>query len=117
MSHDLSLKETKREWHGTLKAYAFGFVLSLLLTGTSFYLVLHQVLSRDHLIYTLIGLSITQALVQIVFFLHLGKEAKPRWETLFFVFTVLVLLIVLIGSLWIMNDLDHRMMSHMGSHD
>jgi cytochrome o ubiquinol oxidase operon protein cyoD len=51
--------------------------------------------------------------VQLRFFLHLGQEAKPRWETMIFYFMVLVLLIIALGSLWIMHDLEERVMSNM----
>jgi cytochrome o ubiquinol oxidase operon protein cyoD len=65
-------------------------------------------------------LGLIQAIVQIVFFLHVGQEAKPRWETLIFFFTILILMIIAIGSVWIMNDLNNRMMFGMEkeiSHD
>ena len=113
MSADLSLKETQKEWHGTIKSYVIGFTASLLLTLISFYLVGAKVLSGQTLIYTIVGLAFVQAIVQLLFFLHLGQEAKPRWETLIFYFMVLVLLIVVLGTLWIMHDLDERVMGNM----
>lgn len=113
MTAELSLNEIKKEWHGSLKAYIIGFFLSLILTILSFSLVVTQALSGHHLIYAILGLGILQAIVQLLCFLHLGQEAKPRWETLIFCFTILILLIIVIGSLWIMNDLEHRMMPEM----
>jgi cytochrome o ubiquinol oxidase operon protein cyoD len=107
---ELSLKEIQKEYHGTLKSYLIGFLVSLLLTGGSFFLVLTRLLSENFLIYSIIGLAITQAIIQLLFFLHVGQEAKPRWETLIFYFMLLVLFIVVIGSLWIMFDLNHRVM-------
>ena len=120
MSEELSLKEVQKEWHGTLKSYAIGFVTSLLLTGISFFLVITRFLSGQILIHTIIGLAIMQAIIQLLFFLHLGQKAKPRWETFVFYFMLLVLLIIAIGSLWIMHDLNDRVMSDMPmemSHD
>jgi len=58
-------------------------------------------------------LAVIQMFVQLIFFLHLGKENKPRWNTLIFAFMLLVLLIVVLGTLWIMHSLDTRV---MGSH-
>jgi cytochrome o ubiquinol oxidase operon protein cyoD len=117
MSHDLSLKEIKKEWHGTLKSYVIGFIASLLLTVLSFSLVITKLVSERTLVYTIIGLAIAQAIVQLLFFLHVGQEeAKPRWASIIFCFTVLILLIVVIGSLWVMHDLNSRMMGDM-SHD
>ncbi len=111
--HDLSLKETKKEWHGTLKAYVVGFVGSIVLTMCSFLLVIARPFSGPLLIYTITGLALAQAIFQLLFFLHLGQEAKPRWESFVFYFMVLVLFIIAIGSLWIMSDLNDRVMSNM----
>src|SRR5262249_45653215 len=101
MTTEISLKEELKEWHGTLKSYLIGFFSSLVLTGFSFLLVIMKWLSGQFLIYTVMGLAVVQAVVQLIFFLHLGQEAKPRWETFIFFFMVLVLLIIVIGSLWI----------------
>lgn len=113
IDHDLSLKEIQKEWHGTLKSYAIGFTASLLLTIISFLLVSMKLISGSYLINTLVSLAVIQAIIQLLFFLHVGQEAKPRWETVIFFFMVLVLLVIVIGSLWIMNDLDNRVMSSM----
>lgn len=113
MSSELTLKEIKKEWHGSLKAYVIGFFASLILTGASFLLVITKMLTGSILVYTLIGLALVQAIFQLLFFLHVGQEAKPKWETLVFYFMVLVLLIIAVGTIWIMNDLNDRMMSNM----
>lgn len=110
MSDDLSLKETQKEWHGTLKSYLIGFIASLALTGTSFFLVIYRLLPGQTLIYTIVALALVQAIFQLLFFLHVGQEAKPRWETVVFYFMVMVLFIIAIGSLWIMYDLNNRVM-------
>ena len=113
MSTELGLKETQKEWHGSLKSYIIGFILCLILTSTSFLLVTLKVLNGYTLVYTLIGLGIGQAIVQMLLFLHVGQEAKPRWETISFCFMLLCVLILVIGSLWVMHDLDKRMMPEM----
>lgn len=113
MTTDLSLKETQKEWHGTLKSYVIGFSASLLLTAISFSLVITKLFPEHILIYTILGLAIVQAIVQLLFFLHVGQEPKPRWETLVFYFMVLVLFIIVVGSLWIMYDLHQRVMPAM----
>lgn len=113
MHEELSLKEIQKEWHGTLKSYAIGFISSIVLTAASFALVITNFFSGQLLVHTIVGLALIQAIIQLLFFLHVGQEAKPRWETLVFYFMVLVLLIIAIGSLWIMYDLDDRVMSGM----
>lgn len=110
---DLSLNEIKKEWHGTLRSYVIGFISSLILTIISFLLVVTAYFPAKILTYSILALAIIQAIVQLRFFLHVGQEAKPRWESVVFYFMVLILLIVAIGSLWIMYDLDYRLMSNM----
>lgn len=110
MSEHLSLKEIQKEWHGSLKAYVTGFIASLILTVISFSLVITKWMTGQVLIYTIVALALVQAAVQLIFFLHLGKEDKPRWESVAFYFMVVVLVIVVIGSLWIMFDLNSRVM-------
>ena len=113
MTNELSLHEMQKKWHGTYKDYAIGFLSSLLLTIVSFSLVISKIISGPMLLYTITALAIAQAIIQLLFFLHVGQEEKPRWETLVFYFMVLVLLIIALGSLWVMNDLNERMMTDM----
>lgn len=113
MTTELSLNEMQKEWHGTLKTYAIGFFSSLLLTAISFSLVITRMFSGQILVYAIVALAIAQAAVQLVFFLHVGQEAKPRWESLVFYFMLLILVIIVVGSLWVMNDLNNRVMSDM----
>lgn len=116
MSHELSLQECQHKWHGTLKSYMIGFFGAVSLTAVSFSLVVFHVLSGNALVYTLVGLALVQAVVQLVFFLHLGQEEKPKLESMVFCFMLLILLIIAGGSLWVMNDLNARMMPQMKSH-
>ena len=115
MSSELSLQEIKKEWHGSVKAYTIGFILSLILTILSFSLVVFKLLSGQSLLYTLGALALVQAICQLLFFLHLGQEAKPRWETVIFCFMLLILLIIVLGSLWIIFDLNERTMADMST--
>jgi cytochrome o ubiquinol oxidase operon protein cyoD len=87
-----------------------GFVGCLILTSCSFLLVGKGLLTGWPLRGALAFLALVQAAVQFLFFLHLGREFKPRWNLLVFSFMALVLLILVFGSLWIMYNLDTRMM-------
>lgn len=113
MDRELSLKEIQKEFHGSLRNYLTGFLASLFLTTLSFSLVEAKVFDSANLLYIIAGLALLQATLQLIFFLHLGKEGKPYWETLIFFFMLLVFLIITCGSLWIMRDLDMRMMGPM----
>ncbi len=113
METELTLDEIKKEYHGTLSAYLVGFIASLILTAISFTLVITRAVEGQDLIYALIGGAIVQAFFQLLCFLHLGQEAKPRWESVIFWFMVLVLSIIVLGTIWIMYDLDQRVMAGM----
>lgn len=94
---------------GSVTSYAAGFVLSVLLTIVPYLLVVNKLLSGWLLVVTIAELAIIQLLIQLVFFLHLGKEAKPRWNLIMFLSAVSIILILVIGSVWIMSHLNYRM--------
>ena len=96
---------------------SIGFGASLLLTLVAFWLVIQHVqdsaaLPADVLVPRIIGLAVIQLIVQLYFFLHLGNESKPRWNFIVFLFMILVLVIVVLGSIWIMDNLNYNMMPH-----
>ncbi len=97
--------------NGSLKSYTTGFVLSVVLTIIPYYLVVQDVLEGNILVAVLIGFAFLQLIVQLLLFLHLGQETKPRWNLMIFLFMMLMLSILVLGSLWIMNNLDYHMMS------
>jgi cytochrome o ubiquinol oxidase operon protein cyoD len=93
-----------------LIAYVLGFVFSGLLTLESYILAAHGILSGNQLIAALLLLAVTQLVVQLVFFLHIGQETKPRWNLVFLLNTAGLILLVVLGSLWIMYHLNYLMM-------
>ncbi len=104
------MSDTEQRWQGTLRSYLTGFGLSIVCTVIAYLLVVKHLLSGTLLASAIFGLGIAQALVQLLFFLHLGKESKPRWNMVVFLFMVLILAIIVLGSLWIMNNLNDRVM-------
>jgi cytochrome o ubiquinol oxidase operon protein cyoD len=82
------------------------------MTVAIYRIVTHNELSDFLLTLTIFGLAIFQAVVQLFFFLHLGMESKPHWGMITFLFTVLVIIVVIGGSLWIMNNLNYDLMQH-----
>lgn len=97
---------------GTLRSYTIGFLLSVVLTLIPFYIVINELMAGWALALTLLGFAVGQLLVQLLFFIHLGQESKPRWNLLMFLSMLVVLLIVVGGSLWIMKNLNYHMMPH-----
>lgn len=93
------------------RAYAAGFTLSILLTLTSFAIVGDKILGGWGLTLVLVGFATIQLIVQLLFFLHIDREASPRWNLQVFGFMAVVLLILVLGSLWIMNNLKYPEMT------
>lgn len=100
---------------GSIWTYVSGFILSLSLTLSAYFLVRHH-LSTHHLypsdkfmLAALAVLAITQLIVQLVFFLHIDKERKPRWNLAVLLFAALIVFIIVGGSLWIMYHLNYNM--------
>lgn len=94
----------------TLTKYIIGFVLSLVLTLVAFYLVEKELLSGTTLVLVLGGLALVQLVVQLTYFLHLGDEVGPRYKLASFLFMGGILVIVVVGSVWIMDNLNYNMM-------
>ena len=98
--------------HGTVKSYIVGFVLSILLTLAPYYLVVYNLLQAQVAYIAIAIFALAQLLVQVVFFLHMTSEDKPRWNLTAFIFTAFAALLFVVGSLWIMYNLDYNMMMH-----
>lgn len=95
----------------TLKSYIAGFVLSLLLTMATYLVAISHILAGRALVGAIVALALTQLVVQLLFFLHLGNENRPWWNLQIFLFMGMVVAILVFGSLWIMSNLDYNTMS------
>lgn len=95
---------------GSLRAYTIGFLLSVGLTVAAYFSVVHHLFSTA-IVPILIGLALVQLWVQLLFFLHLDRENKPRWNLVMFLLSFSVVAILVIGSLWIMYHLNYNMLS------
>lgn len=101
----------------TLKSYIIGFALSLVLTLAAAGLIWvylnsdHRIFSHDFLTAAIIMLAIAQLLVQLIFFMHLADESSPRWKLGALLSAVGIILIVVVGSIWIMSHLNYNMMA------
>lgn len=95
--------------HGSFATYVTGFVLSIVLTFIPYALIVNQTLTGWTVVLVIMAFAVAQLIVQLVFFLHLGRESGPKWNTMAFYFMVMVVLVVVGGSLWIMKNLDYNM--------
>ncbi len=102
---------TSAELNSRIKNYTIGFLLSAFLTVIAYAAVSQQLLNGGALVAIIMVLAILQLIVQLLFFLHLGSESKPRWNLVSFMFMLLILTIIVAGSLWIMYNLNYNTMS------
>ncbi len=91
-----------------ISAYILGFGLSLYLTLTAYWLTAHDVFQATTFMVAIMTLALLQFAIQVIFFLHIGEESKPRWNLTTLGFMLLVVAILVIGSLWIMENLSYH---------
>lgn len=102
--------------HGSFQGYMTGFVLSVILTAIPFILVMGGLLGNGWTIVIILALGVVQIIVHMVYFLHMSTKAEEGWMVMAMIFTVTLVLITLVGSIWIMYHLDTNMMP-MSGHD
>ncbi|AXU96151.1 cytochrome o ubiquinol oxidase subunit IV [Erwinia persicina] len=98
--------------HGSVKSYMIGFILSIILTGIPFWMVMDGGASKATILAVVLVCAVVQVLVHLVYFLHLDSKSEGGWNLIAIVFAALIILIVVVGSLWIMWNLNYNMMSH-----
>lgn len=94
----------------SVKNYLTGFILSIILTAIPFAIVMMGSYSEAARLWIITVCAIVQIIVHLVYFLHLSPKSDGGWNFSAFIFMVLVVGIIVIGSLWIMFHLDMNMM-------
>jgi len=102
---------------GSVRSYCFGFGLSIGLTLAAYLVAVQHLAHGWALVFLLATLAIIQLFVQLVFFLHMGHESKPRWNLSALLFAAMVVFIVVFGSLWIMKNLAYNHAPQPSSND
>lgn len=97
--------------HATLKSYTAGFLASIALTLAAYAVVAGGFLSGRAAVAAILVLAVAQLVVQMLLFLHVGSETGPRLNLASFVLAVALILIIVLGSVWIMGHLNYRMMA------
>ena len=102
-------------WRENLVSYVLGYAISIVFTLTAFALVEihvlsnHGALAHSFLIAVVVILAIAQLFVQLFCFLHVGQEARPRWNLIVFLYAAFLVVILVIGTMWIMSNLNYNM--------
>lgn len=100
--------------HFTLRGYLTGFVVAAVLTIIPFWIVMTgAIANKIAATAVLILLAITQILVHTFAFLHVNARVQGGWTLVAYVFTAVLVVITIGGSLWIMYHLNLNMMPGM----
>jgi cytochrome o ubiquinol oxidase subunit IV len=96
---------------GTFRSYMTGFVLSVILTAIPFWLVMGNVLDDTLLTgIVIMALAAVQIVVHMIYFLHMNTKSEGGWTFLALLFTLTLVVITLVGSIWVMYHMDQNMM-------
>ena len=100
--------------HATLKGYMTGFVLACVLTIIPFWIVMSGGFAKSSTTAVVVlGLAAVQIVVHMIYFLHMNAKSEAGWNMLALVFTIVLVVITLSGSIWIMYHLNSNMMPTM----
>jgi cytochrome o ubiquinol oxidase operon protein cyoD len=109
--HDNPTGHDHLEPHGSMKGYLTGFILSVILTAVPFWLVMdHVITSPGWTTATILFLAAVQIFVHMVYFLHMNTRSEGGWSMLALIFTLVMVIITLSGSIWVMYHLNANMM-------
>ena len=93
-----------------VRGYLIGLALAAVLTVASFYAVDTHLIWGPGIPIALGVLAVAQIGVHLVFFLHLTTAPDNTNNALALAFGVLIVVLIIAGSIWIMDHLNHRMM-------
>jgi cytochrome o ubiquinol oxidase subunit IV len=100
-------EETVRE---KIQGYLLGLALATLLTIASFYVAGTHLIWGPSIPIALAVLAIAQIGIHLAFFLHITTAPDNTNNILALAFGVLIVVLVVAGSLWIMDHLNQNML-------
>lgn len=100
--------------HGSYSSYITGFVLAVILTVIPFGIVMGGWIdSRPLAVGIIVICAVAQMLVHMVYFLHMTGSQEEGWTLMSTIFTIVVVVILLAGSIWVMYHMNTNMMPQM----
>jgi cytochrome o ubiquinol oxidase subunit IV len=94
----------------SVRGYVLGVALATALTVASFWA------ARTHIVYgpsvpvALVALAIAQMGIHLVFFLHITTAPDNTNNVLALAFGVLIVFVLVFGTVWVMDHMNHNMM-------
>ena len=97
--------------HGTLRDYVTGFLASAALTFVPFWLVMTSSIENAGATAAIVvALAVVQIIVHVRFFLHMDSRTEGGWTLVSFIFTAIIVVITIGGSIWAMYQMNSNMM-------
>ena len=97
--------------HGSLRDYLTGFFLSVVLTAIPFWLVMSGAIEdKQATALVIMAFAMVQIVVHMIYFLHMNTKSENGWTVMALIFTIIIVVIALSGSLWVMYHLNNNMM-------
>ena len=97
--------------HFSVRGYLIGFLLSVALTAIPFWLVMAKIIpGSTGTSIAILTFAAVQIVVHMVFFLHLDPKSEGGWNVLALIFTMVLVVIALTGTVWVMHHLNDNMM-------
>ncbi|MEO9336715.1 cytochrome o ubiquinol oxidase subunit IV [Mesorhizobium sp. SB112] len=97
--------------HGTVRGYLIGFLVSVVLTAVPFWMAITGPGVSPQLFgLVVMGFAAIQVIVHMIFFLHMNGRSEGGWNMIALIFTLIICVIMLAGSLWVMFHLNTNMM-------
>jgi len=103
--------ETGADAHaGGLKSYLIGFAMAVILTVIPFAMVMSGAFSKGVTVTVISVMAAVQMLVHMVYFLHMDRSPEQRSNVQVGLFSLLIIGIVIVGSLWVLHNMNVNMM-------
>lgn len=102
--------DANHEKNSSVKLPIWGYLISAALILAAYIITIKADLVNWALVVAVITIASVQCLIQLVTFLNLGLESKPKWAVWTSIFTLVVIVIVFGGSLWIMKNISYNLM-------
>ena len=93
-----------------VKSYLVGFMLSVVLTAIPFWAVMSHHFEKPLTIALVLGSAVVQIVVHLKYFLHLDFSKEGKLNTFSFLFTALIIVMVVGLSVWIIYAANALMM-------
>ncbi len=94
-----------------LGIYTVGFIACSLLTLLSFWVVMQNPFTHGQTFAVIYSSACLQCVIQLICFLRLNNQTpQGRTNVMALVFTLVILVTIIVGSLWIMWNMNYNMM-------